>query len=155
MSPSDECNRGWQTLTCNLVWVAIQNATEYLRLAPTCHRWQLLSHRRAPRHPFTQWGGEIFTFELPLRLRFVNTGKVERKCDLSEKPLLNTGRLQLRGGMLKPTSAFTLRCTPPRPQRCPGTPTFTSQKGETRPSDIRRTELTYEQMRSIPQFISV
>jgi hypothetical protein len=43
----------------------------------------------------------------------VNTGKVERKCDLSEKPLLNTGRLQLRGGMLKPTSAFTLRCTPP------------------------------------------
>lgn len=25
-------------------WVAIQNANEYLRLAPTCH-WQLLSHR--------------------------------------------------------------------------------------------------------------
>ena len=34
MSSSDECNRGWQTLTCNLVWVAIRNATE--DLAPKC-----------------------------------------------------------------------------------------------------------------------
>ena len=110
---------------CNRMRLQASNARIHHLDDSCCETWHLLSCWRAPRHPFTQWGGEIFTFELPLRLRFVNTGKVERKCDLSEKPLLNTGRLQLRGGMLKPTSAFTLRCTPLRPQRCPGdTPTF-------------------------------
>ena len=83
------------TLTCNLVWVATRNATE--SLASKCDIRHLLSYWRAPRHPLTQWGGEMFTFVLPVRLPFLNTAKFTKRKG-KESRYLKTRRSPAKGG---------------------------------------------------------